>query len=69
MPERDEGGHFMSDDDDGGRSSRGSGRYDDERDRDSRGRYTSSMTTTEGAVPVMKMTATVTAAPRLVHQQ
>lgn len=42
MPERDERGRFMSDDDDRGRSGRGSGRYDDDRDRDSRGRFTSS---------------------------
>jgi len=40
MPERDERGRFVSDDDYGGRG-RGSSRYDDDRERDSRGRFMS----------------------------
>ena len=42
MPERDDRGRFVSDDDYGGRGgSGGRGRDDDDRDRDSRGRFTS----------------------------
>lgn len=40
MPERDDRGRFVSDDDYGGRG-RSSGRYDDDRERDSRGRFMS----------------------------
>ncbi|SEH68081.1 hypothetical protein [Paracoccus alkenifer] len=40
MPDRDEYGRFVSDDDRGGRG-RSSGRYDNDRERDSRGRFVS----------------------------